>query len=994
MKRAILPLLLLFGLATPGSMPVAGTMPAPKTVRVTVDEGTSMSVAVSPDGRMLAMDLQGSIWVLPASGGAARRITDLFSDARQPAWSPDGRTIVFFAYRDDGYHLWSVSPDGGNLRQLTRGAFDDREPVFSHDGTRIAFSSDRGNPLGSDYNIFVLDIRSGAISQLTRHPADDVMPSWSPDDSRIAYTSSREGGLGVWSVDAAGGPERRLLATTARIDAASWTPDGAILAHAVEGPRGWLERDGKKITDDEHVFPFRPSFLSRSEFFYTADGKIRMRGRNGSVRTIPFTAELEVTRVDGTYPRKKRDFDDQTPRKALGIVRPMLSPDGKSIAFAALGDIHVMPVGGAPRNLTRDAAYDADPAWSPDGSQLVYASDKGGDKAGGLLQLWLRDMKTGQERQLTRLATQPISPAFSPDGKRIAFLDVDGMWRRASVAVVDVASGDVRTVHASLFAPGAPSWSPDGKRIAVAMVAPYSAKYREGTNLVLTMSATGSPEASDDKWFAPVPHLSIDSRGWNGPVWSPDGGRMAAIYEGLLTVFPVSVTGEPLGPPRRLTSEIAYAPSWSGDGRHILYQSNDRLRLLDTQTGAATTVPLDLTYQVDVPNTRLVVHVGKLVDGMSRTALPDMDIVIEGNRIRSVEKHRPGRAALELPNLTAMPGLIDFHTHRQSDSGEQQGRGFLAYGITTIRSPGGLPYEAVEDREATDAGIRVSPRIFNTGHLMEWQRVYYKMGIAISSDAHLAMELERSRILGFDMLKSYVRMPDTQQRRIADFAHGMGVPASSHEIYPAAFSGLDSVEHTDGTSRRGYSPKVSLGRSYNDVSRIVGAAGMTMSPTMGWSIRDLLDKEPQLRTDPRLELNPPWLRQQIGNTPAGPTPDRPGMAKMVMDLQKAGARIVAGTDQPEGMYLHAELASYVRFGMTPYDALRAATAVPAQFLGLDAGVIAPGKLADIVFVEGDPLQDISSTHRVRQVIANGRLFSLEDLLSGRAKQGAAAPPPR
>ena len=93
--------------------------------------------------------------------------------------------------------------------------------------------------------------------------------------------------------------------------------------------------------------------------------------------------------------------------------------------------------------------------------------------------------------------------------------------------------------------------------------------------------------------------------GWNGPVWSPDGTRMAAIYEGTLAVFPVSRTGEPLGPPRHLTSEIAYAPSWAGDSRHILYQSNDKLRLLDIETGEARTVPLDLTYRVNVPKTHL-----------------------------------------------------------------------------------------------------------------------------------------------------------------------------------------------------------------------------------------------------------------------------------------------------------------------------------------------------------------------------------------------------
>jgi Tol biopolymer transport system component len=956
----------------------------PKPVSITVDEGTSMAVTASPDGKWLAMDLQGSIWVLPASGGAARRVTDIFNDARQPAWSPDGKSIVFFGYRDGGYHLWSVAPDGTGQRELTRGAFDDRDPAFSHDGTRIAFSSDRGNPLGSDYNIFVLDLRSDEIRQLTHDPAEDMMPSWSPDDRQVAFASTRDNGHGVWAVDASGGPERRVVDTSSRIDAAAWEPDGDILAHGVDGSRGWLEVRGKTITGTEMVFPFRPSFLADGTYFYTADGKIRRRGPGGGAMTIAFSASLEVTPAAGTYQRRKRDFDSGSPRKALGIVRPVISPDGKSIAFNALGDIYVMPVGGAPVNITHDAAYDCDPAWSPDGSELAYSSDK----AGGLLQLWLRDMKTGRERQLTHIPTQPISAAFSPDGKRIAYLDVDGMWRRSGVAVVDVATGKVSQVHASIFAPGAPAWSPDGKRIAVAMVAPYSTRYREGTNQILTMSSTGTVDASDDKWFAPVPNLSIDARDWNGPVWSPDGTRMAVIYEGTLSVFPVSPAGEPMGPPRHLTSEIAYAPSWAGDSRHILYQSDDRLRLLDIVTGEVRTVPLNLSYRQYVPKTSLVVHVGQLVDGVSRAARKDMDIVIKANRIAAVEPHRPGRVAIEAPELTAIPGLIDFHTHRQSDLAEQQGRTFLAYGVTTLRSPGGFPYEAVEDREAADAGVRVSPRIFDTGHLMEWRRVYYKMGVAISSNLQLDMELERARILGFDMLKSYVRMPDIQQRHIVDFAHTIGVPASSHEIYPAAFDGIDSVEHVGGTSRRGYSPKNTLDHAYSDVAEIEGAAHMTMTPTLIPEMRAFLDEQPDMRSDPRLAMDPPWLKAQILTSAVQPAEAAAANAKEIMDIQRAGGRIVAGTDEPEAMYLHSELAAYVRFGMTPYEALKAATVTPAEFLGLDAGVIAPGKLADIVLVDGNPLENIANAHKVRRVIANGRLFNIEDLISGKAKNAS------
>src|SRR6266508_4065603 len=164
-----------------------GAAPAPTRFDVTVSEGTSMSVAVSPDGRTLAIDMQGSIWTLPAAGGAAKRITDVFNDARQPVWSPDGKWIAFFGYRDGGYDLWAVAPDGSHQHKLTWGPFDDREPAWSHDGTRLAFSSDRGDPLGSSYNIWTLDVRSGELRQLTNDPSDDYMPAWSGDDSEIAF---------------------------------------------------------------------------------------------------------------------------------------------------------------------------------------------------------------------------------------------------------------------------------------------------------------------------------------------------------------------------------------------------------------------------------------------------------------------------------------------------------------------------------------------------------------------------------------------------------------------------------------------------------------------------------------------------------------------------------------------------------------------------------------------------------------------------------------
>jgi Tol biopolymer transport system component/imidazolonepropionase-like amidohydrolase len=966
----------------------------PPRIDVTVHEGTSMSVGVSPDGRMLAVDLQGSIWTLPVSGGAATRITDVFNDARQPTWSPDGKWITFFAYRDGGYDIWAIAPDGSNQHKLTWGPFDDREPIWSHDGTRVAFSSDRGSPLGSDYNIWTLDVKSGDLRQITKSPADDYMPSWSPDDKEIVFATTRDDLQSLWVVNVADGSDRRLGAVFkdgGRMDAPSWGPDGEIVYHLTQGggrgSGGGLpeaaryEIDHKGITGTENVFSFRASWASPSAFYYVSDGKIRKRDiKTDRSETIEFSATLQVTRAAGSYVRRKRDFTSTVPRQVLGIVAPKISPDGKQVAFAALGDIYVMPVGGKPVNLTKDVALDTDPAWSPDGSHLAYSSDQDSEH----LQLWVHDMKSGQSRRVTNLTTQPQGAAWSPDGKRIAFFNVDGMWRVAQMSVVDVATGEVTKVHDSLPQPGAPTWSPDGRRLAIAGIAPMTKRFREGTNQILTMS---SSSLNDDKWFAPVPMLSIDSRGGCGPAWSPDGTKMAAIYEGVLAVWPVSASGEPLGPPRHITSESAHAPSWQGDSRHILYQSLDKLRIVDVESGETRTVPFDLKYAPAVPTGHIVVHAGKLVDMKSPQARTNVDVVIDGNRIVSVVAHadanHAGGQVIDASNLTVMPGLIEFHSHLQPDFGESEGRAFLAFGITTVRSPGNTPYEPVEEREASEAGVRPGPRVYGTGNLMEWQRVYYKMGIAISSPAHFEMELQRAKVLQYDLLKSYVRLPDLQQKRMVEFAHSIGIPVATHEIFPAALVGVDNTEHTSATSRRGYSPKMAtMSRAYDDVVQLFGRSQRFLTPTLFGSGRALFEADPALKNDPRFKLYPEWMQAQVATMGSGPDVAS-GNGKMVLDVMRAGGIIVAGTDTPNAINLHAEIAAYVKAGMTPFEALKAATVNPAHALALDAGTIEPGKLADLVVVDGDPLTDITTTRKVRRVIANGRDYDVNQLLNHR-----------
>lgn len=330
-----------------------------------------------------------------------------------------------------------MNPDGTNQRKLTTGAYDDREPVWLHDGRRVAFSSDRGDPLGSNYNIWTLDVETGALVQLDDAPGGRL-------DADLVGQRRRHRlrvDLRRWSQGLRRAVTRRPRNARSRtsawtIDAASWVPGGTVVAHVTQGTASRLEIDGKAITGDENAFPFVE--LGQRHRVLLHGRRQDLEAERGRRVVHRRAVHGHAAGHAGRYTRVKRDFDSRTPRKTLGIaLAAALSPDASKAAFAAVGDIWVMPVGGAAVNITKDRFLDTDPAWSPDGTKLVDPSHKGGK----LLQLWVRDTASGQERQLTNLTTQPQGASWSNDGTRIAFFDVDGMWRRANISVVDVASG-------------------------------------------------------------------------------------------------------------------------------------------------------------------------------------------------------------------------------------------------------------------------------------------------------------------------------------------------------------------------------------------------------------------------------------------------------------------------------------------------------------------------------------------------------------------------
>ncbi|MXY31780.1 MAG: amidohydrolase family protein, partial [Gammaproteobacteria bacterium] len=506
-------------------------------------------------------------------------------------------------------------------------------------------------------------------------------------------------------------------------------------------------------------------------------------------------------------------------------------------------------------------------------------------------------------------------------------------------------------------------------------------------------SSTTALQAADRYLDLPL-HGSVGSRANDGPAWSPDGRHVAYISDGVLWTVAMTPEGETADLPRRLTNEAADDPSWTGDSRSLVYLSDDRLRRIDALTGAAEDITPTLAWTRPAPPASVLVRAGALFDGRSETLRRDVDIVIEDGVITQVADRDPARTAdrvVDAAGQVVMPGLIEMHTHGGLADGESKGRLWLSWGVTATRCPACDGYELTEAKEAGESGRRIAPRIFGTGGTIDGSRVYYPNAPALGASAQVELQMGRAATLGHDMIKTYVRLSDPMQRRAIADAHALGIPVSSHELYPAVAYGGDGVEHVRGTSRRGYSTKVSETNGiYADAVDLLAASGMTLTPTVGiYGGYGLLAAEtPDLLYDPRVEAFSPDAPASTRIPPDLALARRmvERMSSLPRRVLEAGGRVIMGTDSPiipRGLSLHAEMEILVRYGrMRPVDVLRATTSESGEALGYEGrlGVVAPGAFADLIVLDEDPLQDITATRSVHTVILGGAVRTLEELL--------------
>jgi hypothetical protein len=278
--------------------------------------------------------------------------------------------------------------------------------------------------------------------------------------------------------------------------------------------------------------------------------------------------------------------------------------------------------------------------------------------------------------------------------------------------------------------------------------------------------------------------------------------------------------------------------------------------------------------------------------------------------------------------------------------------------------------------------------VFTAGPQLDGDRRFFPFAVQAPTRARLDAELARARDLDYRLLKTYTRLPDGLQQHVIAGARRLGIAVTSHEIHPALASGAQRVEHLRGTSRLGYSPKQSdLLAGYDDAIGIVGRSGATIVPTLavGGGFVDFVLGTPDLLALPQLALLPEAERRNLAALPALVGNRRPlladalGRARATLGaMHAAGATVLAGTDAPifaYGLSLHAELANLAAAGLPPAEVLRSATgrAADAVGAGADLGYVAPGRLADLLVVAGDPLADPRDLLRVRLVLQAGRV---------------------
>ena len=940
------------------------------TLEFEFHEGTDMEASPSPDGRYLALQLWSQIWILDTSNGNASLLTDAITrpdEHMSPRWSPDGASIVFSSLRSDG-GLFVVPISGGKPRQLTFHEFD-FQPNWSPDGRTIVFwGAGRGG-------LWTVPAQGGSPQKIKSEAEEAQSPAWSPDGRWIACIC--QGGVTVMASD--GGSVRQVTKGPAD-QTPSWSPDGRQLfflspksgelqvwSVAMEGG------DRIQLTDERDLSGYAPQWMPRTNLLvYVAGGKIRtLDPKTGAKGMIPFSARITLARE--SYKSNFPELPAAGQRLPVhGICSPVPSPDGRLIAFSALGDLWLRHADGTAEQLTSGPEDDADPAWSPDGSQLAYVSNRGGD-----YQVWALDLAGRARRQVTTTAGHATTPIWQPSGENIVFVQSSRPWAQPTLCVVPASGGDPRTIVLKGAAGMTPlGWFPEDQSLVFGQLA-FDSRTRIPKSTIKRVRFDGravswTMDPPDQIEFAAL---------------STQGDTLAYVSHGELWIQSLAPDK---GSERRLIQGPAFFPAWSPD-RALLYVSSGKLMRVDTRTGEQRTLPVQLSCEIPRVSESLLLRNARLLTPEPREGL--WDVLLRDGRIRSLRLAGTHAAhadrIMDLEGRTVIPGLLNLHEHLFRGFPME---GFLYWGITSVASAGDEGHWTIAQQEAIYSGRRPGPRLFPSGgFVVPTQMNAFPQFLRVKTSEQLRRYMDHLSGLGATQVKAFNRREPWVEAECIEAAHRRGLPVLSHFLRPAsAAAGLDRKEHAlyyglDGDIRAPIA---------QDTIEILRKAGITLTSTTVCMFVESLEGRPRFkdafaRTEVvnfLLPVQAEFMRRSLekpSDQAASYDPYFKVSLANTAAAHKAGIRIVAGTDYyflVPG--LHWELELLVKAGLSPLEALRTATSNAAAVLGVEGrlGCISPGAVADLVVLEADPLEDIRNTQKIYAVIQGGRIIDRASLL--------------
>jgi Tol biopolymer transport system component len=525
-----------------------------RTLRFDTDEGTWISLDVSPDGKSIVFELLGDLYVLPAGGGEAKPITSGLPFDSQPRYSPDGKRIVFLSDRDGGENVWTCDTDGTHLKQVTKGATDlFASPVWTPDGDYVV-ASRQEDPLKATYQLWLYHSDGGTGISLTkpdsgqgavgsgRRSGIDALGAAFGSDPRYVWFARHKGGFNYnltfpqWQL-ATFDRETGKIVVQSDIYGSSMRPvlsrDGKWLVYATRhdgetalrlrdlatGSESWLrypvQRDDQESRFTRDLMPGSAFTPDGKALITSYAGKIwRVEVPSGTATPIPFRAKV----AQAAGPLVRFSYPVDTGDVLLHQVRnPVASPDAKRIAFSALDRLYVMDwPRGTPRRVTRDSVHEQVPTWSPDGEWVAYVS--WGDKGGGVYRA--RADGKGKPERLTDTPGFFDLPAWSPDGKHIVVVrePEDLRLRERDPAGYELvwlpATGGKLTRIAFVAPGGRPHFGPDTSRVYI--YDPHDglvSMHLDGTDRRVHLKVTGWKSPVEDDEPVPADEVQV----------SPDG---------------------------------------------------------------------------------------------------------------------------------------------------------------------------------------------------------------------------------------------------------------------------------------------------------------------------------------------------------------------------------------------------------------------------------------------------------------------------------------